>query len=212
MTGCTQRGCTGAIVDGYCDVCGSPVGAPPFIPAVAAASVSSPAPAGRTGLTAGRGGSGRPARPSDCTQRGCTGAIVDGYCDVCGSPVGAPPFIPAVAAASASSPALAGRTGLTASGRGSGLSPRPRNCTQRGCAGAIVDGYCDVCGSPVGAPPFIPAAAAAQQPNLAEEESPTQRIPRVKVPTQLPSARRWPIQQLPTQKKRVRPSGSLGCR
>ena len=53
-----------------------------------------------------------------CTQRGCAGTIVDGYCDVCGSPAGAPPFIPAVAAASASSPALAGRTGLTASGRG----------------------------------------------------------------------------------------------
>src|SRR5918998_1736281 len=25
-----------------------------------------------------------------CTQPGCTGTIVDGYCDVCGSPAGAP--------------------------------------------------------------------------------------------------------------------------
>ena len=24
MTRCTQPGCTGTIVDGYCDVCGSP--------------------------------------------------------------------------------------------------------------------------------------------------------------------------------------------
>jgi serine/threonine-protein kinase PknG len=26
MTACTQPGCTGSIVDGYCDVCGSPGG------------------------------------------------------------------------------------------------------------------------------------------------------------------------------------------
>ena len=249
----------------------------PFIPAVAAASASSPALAGRTWPN-GRPSADRdfPREPRDCTQRGCTGTIVDGYCDVCGSPAGAPPFIPAVAAASAAAPALAARTGLTAGGGGSGFPARPRNCTQRGCIGTIVDGYCDVCGSPAGAPPFIPAVAAAQQPNVAEEESPTQRIPRVQVPTELPSAqemadpaaadpeeesptqriprvqmttelpsaqemadpaaadpeeesptqriprvqvpqschphRRWPTQQLPTRRKRVRPSGSLGCR
>ena len=38
MTACTQPGCTGTIVDGYCDVCGSPAGAIPFVPAEAAAS------------------------------------------------------------------------------------------------------------------------------------------------------------------------------
>ena len=26
-----------------------------------------------------------------CTQPGCTGTVVDGYCDVCGSPPGAAP-------------------------------------------------------------------------------------------------------------------------
>ena len=31
MTACTQPGCTGRIVDGYCDVCGSPAGAAPFV-------------------------------------------------------------------------------------------------------------------------------------------------------------------------------------
>ena len=177
MTACTQPACTGTIVDGYCDVCGSPAGAPRFIPAGAAASAVSPAPAVRTGLTAGRRGSGFPPGPRNCTQEGCIGTIVDGYCDVCGSPAGAPPFIPAVAAASAASPAPAVRTGLTAGRRGSGFPPGPRNCTQEGCIGTIVDGYCDVCGSPAGAPPFIPAVAAAHQPKLAEEERPTRADP-----------------------------------
>jgi hypothetical protein len=184
MTACTQRGCIGTIVDGYCDVCGSPAGAALFIPARAAASAASPAPAARTGLTAGSQASGFPPRPRNCTQRGCIGTIVDGYCDVCGSPAGAALFIPAGAAASAASPAPSARTGLTAGGPGS----PPRSCRQRGCTGTIVDGYCDVCGSPAGAPPSIPAGAAAQQPNLAEEERPTQRIPRVQLPSQPSSA------------------------
>lgn len=57
MTSCSQPGCTGSIVDGYCDVCGSP------------------------------GGSiGTQTVATDCAQPGCTGSIVDGYCDICGSP------------------------------------------------------------------------------------------------------------------------------
>ncbi len=73
-------------------------------------------------------------------------------------------------------------------------------CTQPGCTGTIVDGYCDVCGSPAGADPFVPAAASAESPApvdepgltaapastpppaLVNEEIPTQRIPRVKMP------------------------------
>ena len=54
MTACTQPGCTGTIVDDYCDVCGSPAGAPPFVPAGAAASVESAALAVGPGLTSGR--------------------------------------------------------------------------------------------------------------------------------------------------------------
>ncbi len=46
MTACTQPGCTGTIVDGYCDVCGSPPSAPVFAPAAdAARPAPSPAPA-----------------------------------------------------------------------------------------------------------------------------------------------------------------------
>jgi hypothetical protein len=66
MTACAQPTCTGTIVDGYCDVCGSPAGAAPFVPAEASA----------------------------CAQPGCTGTIVDGYCDVCGSPADAALFEP----------------------------------------------------------------------------------------------------------------------
>ena len=43
MAACTQPGCTGTIVDGYCDVCGSPAGATPFA-AVGASSPTAPAP------------------------------------------------------------------------------------------------------------------------------------------------------------------------
>jgi hypothetical protein len=54
MTACPQPGCTGTIVDDYCDVCGSPAGALPFVPAGAAASGPSPGRAAGDGLTAGR--------------------------------------------------------------------------------------------------------------------------------------------------------------
>ena len=113
MTACLQPGCTGRIVDGYCDVCGSPAGAAPFVPAEVAASAASPAPAEPVHRE-----SGFSAEPKNaglmtaCMQPGCTGMIVDGYCEVCGSPAGAVPFVPA--AASAASPAPADERALTA--------------------------------------------------------------------------------------------------
>ena len=124
MTACTQPGCTGTIVDDYCNVCGSPAGAPPFVPAGAAASAPSAALAVGPGLTAGRQRPEFPPPPQNgglmtaCTQPGCTGTIVDDYCNVCGSPAGAPPFVPAGTAASAPPAALAVGTGLTAGRRG----------------------------------------------------------------------------------------------
>ena len=130
MTACTQPGCTGRIVDGYCDVCGSPAGAAPLLPAESAASVASPAPAVEAGLTGVGRGSGVSARPSNglisaCTQPGCTGRIVDGYCDVCGSPAGAAPFVSAGAAASPASPAPADEPSLTAAVPASTPAPAP---------------------------------------------------------------------------------------
>jgi hypothetical protein len=75
-------------------------------------------------------------------------------------------------------------------------------CTQPGCTGRIIDGYCDVCGGPVGAAPFVPAAASATSPVPVDdpcstavlaptpapapvnEEMATQRIPGVKMSRQ----------------------------
>jgi len=45
MTACTQPGCTGTIVDGYCDVCGSPESVAAFVPPGAPAEAASPDPA-----------------------------------------------------------------------------------------------------------------------------------------------------------------------
>jgi hypothetical protein len=59
MTACTQPGCTGTIVDGYCDVCGSPAGAVPFVSA--AGSAAPPAPADEPGLTAVQASAPAPA-------------------------------------------------------------------------------------------------------------------------------------------------------
>ncbi len=65
-----------------------------------------------------------------CRQPGCTGTIVDGYCDVCGMP------------GPAASPVGRAQPGIRPSTRSSGP------CRMPGCGGRIVDGYCDVCGSP----------------------------------------------------------------
>jgi serine/threonine-protein kinase PknG len=71
---CRQPGCTGTIVDGYCDVCGLP-------PADASAAAGAP--------SAAAGAAPPVADGTKCQQPGCTGTIVDGYCDVCGTPAGA---------------------------------------------------------------------------------------------------------------------------
>jgi hypothetical protein len=58
-----------------------------------------------------------------------------------------------------------------------GVSPEPKSedldtaCTQPDCTGSIVDGYCDVCGSPAVAVPFVPAEAAAS-PSTQERADP----------------------------------------
>jgi serine/threonine-protein kinase PknG len=83
MMKCMQPGCTGTIVDGYCDVCGSPGPVTtPDTPAETPADIAAPTPSA---------GSPQAAPPPDlegapCRQPGCTGTIVDGYCDVCGTP------------------------------------------------------------------------------------------------------------------------------
>ncbi|MDQ2781633.1 MAG: serine/threonine-protein kinase PknG [Actinomycetota bacterium] len=151
---CTEPGCTGHVVDGYCDVCGTP--------APTAASTAAPdAPDARRASTT-------PTATGVCTQPGCTGTIVDGYCDVCGSPgqggtsSGAPGGTAEVG--EPSTRAVAGD--LDGDGEsddsddsdGSGLPPAVQQqvsssipdgtpCNQPGCQGHIVDGYCDQCGA-----------------------------------------------------------------
>jgi hypothetical protein len=218
MTACTQPGCTGTILDGYCDVCGSPAGPDGLIPAVATAS-SLPAPVAGPDLMAVRRVSESAPRPEDggldmaCTQPGCTGTIIYGYCDVCGSPANAAPFVAAESAASAESPNPADGPGPTAVRPESGVRPETKNedlnmgCTQPGCIGTIVDCYCNVCGSPADASPFVTAEAAASAttppadepgvtailaptpaPAAVEEEMSTQLISRVSVPSEQLSA------------------------
>jgi phospholipase C len=90
------------------------------VSADAAASAASPTSSAEPDQTAVHRESGLPAEPKDaglmtaCTQPLCTGTIVDGYCDVCGSPAGAVPFLPAESTASAASVAPADEPGLTA--------------------------------------------------------------------------------------------------
>ena len=90
-----------------------------------------------------------------CTQPGCTGTISYGYCDVCGLPPAASTSAPP--AARAAQPRAAqpgpGTAPAAAPGRESAPSAQPvgsatGTCTQPGCGGTIVDGYCDRCGQP----------------------------------------------------------------
>ena len=86
---CRQPGCTGTIVDGYCDVCGLP-------PAPRTMPVGRGTPGGRPSTTA----------TGPCPRPGCSGKIVDGYCDVCGLP----PQDPGTGAAAAGAPAASSLT------------------------------------------------------------------------------------------------------
>jgi hypothetical protein len=117
---------------------------------------------GPSGVSAEPGSGHLPA----CTQAGCIGRIVDGYCDVCGSPADPVPFGPAAASAASSASMIQDRASV---GDPSGVSAEPGSghlsaCSQAGCTGTIVDGYCDVCGSPSDAVPFVSATACAAEP------------------------------------------------
>ncbi|MGN6752810.1 MAG: tetratricopeptide repeat protein [Intrasporangium sp.] len=93
MTRCTQPGCTGTIVDGYCDVCGMAAVSSPAVPAAVpagAGAVSTATAAARPAAPAAvaPSASGLVTVPdgTPCDQPGCPGHIDDGYCDVCGTP------------------------------------------------------------------------------------------------------------------------------
>ena len=152
---CTQPGCTGTILDGYCDVCGSPAATPTATP-YAAPSPGAPAPTGAfTGASTGAAGA--------CQQPGCSGTVVDGYCDVCGTPGAGGTSTPLAGTASGARPAPSPATTDPDGDDGSGLPPAVQQvitstvpngtpCRQPGCRGKVLDGFCDQCGTSAEAP------------------------------------------------------------
>jgi len=165
---CTQPGCTGNILDGYCDVCGTPGPAG----AAAGAGTTSAVPTATVGAPA-TGTTPAPAVPNGtpCTQPACTGKILDGYCDVCGTAAGAPPAsVPAAEAqplsdhggsvATSSSRVQSAAIGSKRAGTsGSGATRRTRTGSQRMRAARLGAGLTTV-------PPAPPVdAAKAIMPN-----------------------------------------------
>ena len=151
---CRQPGCTGTIVDGYCDVCGLP-------PAPGTMPVGHGRPGGRPSTTA----------TGPCSRPGCSGKIVDGYCDVCGLP----PDDPGTGSADAGTPAVSSLTrasshlGSTALGsaRASsfGVPASPRRRKGRPGAGRIGAGLTYV----PPAPAIDPSKAVLVSPVVPED-------------------------------------------
>src|SRR5829696_1685872 len=130
-----------------------------------------------------------------CTQPGCTGTIVDDYCDVCGSPASTPASVHAGAAAAAPPPA-------PDTGGGPAALPQTMACAQPGCAGTIVYDYCDVCGSPASTPASVAAKPAAKAPPVQAPAKPAARVsaapgkPAKKAP---PASAKSPAKARPAQ-------------
>jgi serine/threonine-protein kinase PknG len=165
MTQCTQPGCPGTIVDGYCDVCGSPG-------PVSTTTDAPDAGSAQNDVTSGTAG-------ARCTQPGCTGTIVDGYCDVCGSPA-APAHEPAaedqsqISAGGAVSTVTGGSARLqsTALGSqrvtedGSKITKRVHSGSQRLRSARLGAGLTRVPPAPV----IDPAQAIMKNPQVPEEK------------------------------------------
>ncbi|WP_183094976.1 serine/threonine-protein kinase [Nocardioides stalactiti] len=167
---CTQPGCTGSILDGYCDVCGSP--------GDAGAGASSNVPTATVGATA-TGATPAPtvANGAACTQPACRGRILDGYCDVCGSAADAPPAPVAAqaepmsdhgasVATSASRVQSAAIGSRRAGGAGSSSTRRTRTGSQRMRAARIGAGLTSV----PPAPPLDAAKAIMANPQVPEDK------------------------------------------
>ncbi len=99
-----------------------------------------------------------------CSQPGCGGTIVDGYCDVCGMAagegvVGATSAVPTATVGAPAAPAPVPAPVPPTSAPAAASVPNGTTCAQPGCVGKILDGYCDVCGTPADAAPGIPGAS-----------------------------------------------------
>jgi len=145
---CTQPGCTGTIVDGYCTVCGTPGSGGGSSPGTIASAAGLPpsnqppslpprgqqpdgaatvfrAPTGANG-SAGIPGPGRPPHSGPLSQRQ--------------NPVDGGQRRAAQPASTGSGPPRGAHSG----------------CQQPGCNGRVTDGYCNVCGAPAGGGPPRP--------------------------------------------------------
>ncbi|NYJ00680.1 serine/threonine-protein kinase PknG [Nocardioides thalensis] len=164
---CTQPGCTGTIVDGYCDTCGmaAPEGTASAKSPIPTAAVGTAATGVSTGSTAG--GAAPVANGTACTQPGCTGKILDGYCDLCGSPAVPGARVKEAAAVAEAQPLSSGEGSVATSASrvqsaaigskrapgGSGATRRTRTGSQRMRAARLGAGLTTV-------PPAPPVDAA----------------------------------------------------
>lgn len=135
---CQQPGCNGTIVDGYCDVCGMPPGADPVTPA----SPVSPATNQPAGPNQRVSSSQPQARPSSGPE---TLVEVLQRSGLLGPrPVPGQAEQPAVQNPPANPHQRQPIKHVSTQEMGVQGGP----CPQPGCSGAIVDGYCNVCGRP----------------------------------------------------------------
>lgn len=185
MIRCGEPGCTGEVLDGYCMVCGMPGAGDAQTPTPTPASSATPPPAPASDpddaptakspgaapeptVTGGAptGVTHTPAVSGRCSQPGCIGDVVDGYCTVCGAPAGSAPLEEARAEASPMSGegsiATAAGIGSAAIGsaraKDSGITRRVRSVSQRMRAARLGAGLTDV---PAAAP--IDAAGAVRE-------------------------------------------------
>jgi serine/threonine-protein kinase PknG len=103
--------------------------------------------------------------PARCAEPGCTGSILDGYCDVCGTPAQ-----PGAAAATAEeeepiTPPARPQPQVVSS------VPDGTPCEQPGCNGKILDGYCDVCGTSAESDPPSGTSPLGSAPSTASKAS-----------------------------------------
>src|SRR5215212_433342 len=168
-TACMEPGCTGTIVDNYCDVCGTPANASTSVSGAGNSRRRHPhisAPAGAAPRPPDRPAHTTLPQTTACTQPGCTGTIVDDYCDICGMPASAADSVRPEAGAAPAKPELVPPKTAAAAAPAVGPTAVPQltACSQPGCNGTIVDDYCDVCGMPASAPDSVPPETAATVP------------------------------------------------